>query len=554
MATLSLTTTATTVSPGVTNTYTATLVGGAANTTYSVAFLSSSPVFNNGLPFVSITADITTNSSGGGTYSVSSQDTGSTPRGVFSTWASIASLGITTSTINITYVDASGTLAPTSAPTSSPTPTPTWVPTPAPSTGDSGITVRLYSDRAIAGVGDTTQWMISLANAISNKTYTVDILTTFSGLNNGVETLTSTVSVLTLTSGAGSTTWVSVDTNVAPRGIYSHRARVRNSSNENIYSNTISYTLQSGSGPNPTGLPTPAPTAAPTPSPENPGTGARFVATGQVSADLRATLQGEGSNATVLSGLLARTQSCDYDSDLVNSIQSTAVDSLGTYIRDHLRNNAGDETALKPIRRYYFNPGTLEKGYSQKAYAASNTTQQDLTLGVLEDTITYYSTKTPSYSVVNGKRLQFTASGKYLVYFDINVGLWSGQGALASQALTPVWRYGSMVNHEVSFSIYAIVRGNLASAAESYAIPILSSYVLQQDVLDKYAQRLNGSFAFDAIDSSFGLGSITSIEFVVIRGSWVATYDGTQERLGFFKLTDAGVTDSSNYIEIIQLS
>lgn len=448
-------------------------------------------------------------------------DNAALPRGTYEYWVEITRTGIEVKSNVVTVVYASG-----SANTAPPA-----ISTNQKTTLTMGMTNVPY--------GSGLSWVVNIDNAVPNNTFTVELYSQ-SVSAGSVAARRATIYVTTNAQGSGFTQWLEQNNAlVMTAGTYTCWATVLTSTTS-VRSTDSTVIYQAAS----TGTtPTPAPSEI----------SQKFVGAGQLSQDVLASIKKEDSTGVQVAQQLKRIQSCNYDTALTASIQSAQPDSLGVYIRENLRNNVSDDTKLKSIRRHYFNPASLDKGVSLRAFAAVDSLSQDVPLGVLEDTVTYYSTQPAGFTVEDNKRFVFTKKARYGLYMDLNVGLWSGQGPIQSQILTPIWKNGNSANHEVTFSIYLQVTGSLSGGVDVYTLPLLSGYILQQDVIDKYTQRVSAFFPFSAVDGDAPLGSIQKMNVILRRSSWVATYDGVTERLGFFKTTDAGVNDTSNYIELIEL-
>lgn len=507
--------------------YTVTLSNYPTDGVVDIAFYIQGDNVNSGVATISLLQSLTV-IDGKAFLVFASTDDGFTPRGLVNVWAQTPTNTIRSNKVEVTY----GNITDLSTGF---TPGVTYVPS--------------YS---MVAPGEQYTDTVSISNGKPNTKYTVTHFIVNPSVNAGkaIAMLSGNVS----TSSSGGATYSDTFTfrQGFPKGVYNSWVQVSLDGNivaSGVLSATMTLTV-SDTGTIPT--PTPAPSQTPPPI-EGILDGANFVATGQMSVDLLDAMVNQTAAGTSLAAVLARPQVCDNPLELVSSIQSTADGSLGKYIRENMRNTSGDETKLKPYMRHYFNAPSVAKGMSTKAFAVPSGTSQAIPVGVFTDMVPYNSTTPPRFSVDNKGVINFARSGRFLLCFDISPCLWAGAVALQDQTVNPVWRYGTSLNHEVSFNVIARVRGSLSGGEEFYDISLMSSYVLQNQVVDKYPQRINGTYYLEAHTSNFPLGNITSVEFLLVRGSWVATYEGAQDRLGFFKTTASGTADSSNYLELIEL-
>ncbi len=200
-------TTHTTISPGVTETITATLTGAAPNTTYPIEYW----LFSSSIPApqtrVGGTGSITTNAQGNGSHSiVTAVDDGvSIPRGVYSSWVKIPILGIESTKVDRTYIAGN-----TPAPTTSPTPAPV------------NANIVFSTSHTTINPGTVETITATLTNAAPNTTYQIEFWFTSTAVPPPQTRLagTGTISTNSLGNGTFSVTGTPDDGVSIPRGQY----------------------------------------------------------------------------------------------------------------------------------------------------------------------------------------------------------------------------------------------------------------------------------------------------------------------------------------------
>ncbi len=239
----------TTISPGTVETIRAIISNGAPNTTYQIEFWITSSALPAPQTRKAGTGTITTSSNGFGIFSVTNppDDGTSIPRGQYTSWVTCPALNKASATVVRTFTSTS---EPTPAPTQAPTPAPTQAPTPAPK----NPSLTYSTNRTNITVGQTETISVSLTNAASNTTYVVDLWIYSTALPSPQTRKAGTVNVNTNASGSGSYSWNAYDDGTIPRGSYTSWAVCP--SLNNLTSPQVVRTF--------TGTP------APTPAPYNP--------------------------------------------------------------------------------------------------------------------------------------------------------------------------------------------------------------------------------------------------------------------------------------------
>ena len=291
-----------------------------------------------------------------------------------------------------------------------------------------------------------------------------------------------------------------------------------------------------------------ATTPAPAPSP-------KFVTAAQVVKDIRSLLtEGPFEIADELRSHLTRESLCDFSAQTVSSINSDVGDSLAQVIRTHVRGTTGDGTQLKAANRLYINPMSLGDKNSNLGIARTGSQlSYPLSISYDRNVVRHRSTLEPCFTR-SGNVLTFTRKAKLMVISQLNWGNWSGADKWDAPTVDPSWRFNAGGNNRtVTSSLNFLFTGNFGGSASNVKVLPQTVFFYEEEIYPASVRQLVSVTEFTVKDPELESGEIEQLSLEIERSPYVISYGSRTDHMGFFKTTGAGIEDTSNYIEIIEL-
>lgn len=277
----------------------------------------------------------------------------------------------------------------------------------------------------------------------------------------------------------------------------------------------------------------------------------RFLATNQIVDDLLELIRQDTPEAEDLRQLLKIQSNCDFPQQLATQLNDRNSE-LQRFIRENFHPNQGVST-LGAASRLYFNAASVAKGNSGNVIVR-NESDPNVMLhlaqqGQLND---HMHVKDPGFLISNN-RVYFTRTGSYLLNLHLRLGMWSGLGAL-QDAQAPAWRFSdTVVNRSLSLQPFLRLYGSLTGGVAYVDVKLLPLLLTKQMVEAKEPISLCARTTFKALTGSDVFGRIESFEVGLERGNTIAYFSNRPDAIGTFKTTDAGVVDTSNFIDLVEI-
>lgn len=235
-----------------------------AATRYTFEILSSSSTVNNGVPFILDTGAFVSDAKGNFLWEQSRTDDGiTTARGVYQTWAKIASVNLESNKVTRNFISGTAPTNPTD--TTNPggggagsgggaelgpgpdingnpyDPDGPWPPVP-----KYNPKISFASDRSTLYIGTNETMTLSLDKFMADTNYSVDIYTQHPKLQNGVPIKTMTVKLQTNSAGYATYRISNLDDGTVPRGTTTDWAECVDTKNNTIKSNEFNRVFAEG--------------------------------------------------------------------------------------------------------------------------------------------------------------------------------------------------------------------------------------------------------------------------------------------------------------------
>lgn len=304
-----------------------------------------------------------------------------------------------------------------------------------------------------------------------------------------------------------------------------------------------------------------------TETPENPS--GNFVLEGQVSRDLYDTLQTDSAVSALLRDKLKIVQQCNYPQLIAAAAASTQTDSLGKYINDNMRGASSSTTQLKSAMRLFFNPKTQMKNTSLRTMRRLDT-ELSHGLEVIErkNLVGYLDSHEPPFTV-DGNELTFTRPCRLMFILNARWGVWNGSGTLDGQMpaelngtgnptdwamVEPTWRFTATgTNRTVTVQPSFNISGSLSTGSELVKLQPAPLMFQEQDIYPHSPITQISTVFVEVLRGSGAFGRVEKLQLTVERTPYVAHFGQVTDALGLFKNTIAGVEDSSNFVDVIEL-
>lgn len=249
---------------------------------------------------------------------------------------------------------------------------------------------------------------------------------------------------------------------------------------------------------------------------------------------------------------LAIAENCDFTQQLINSLSSTAENSLASYIRQYVRNNASDITELPAMERFYIN--AKEAALDHSAVSIQRVDVETLPAIAFSSTTTrpadFLATKNPAWKYAAGA-FEFNRRATIQVNYSLRA-LLDIPGVSTEETIQ--WRFSdSGTNRIVTLTPTLHLEGSLTTG-NTIAIPLLTAMFYPEHYHSKPRIPLDGSFTVTVGDNLATYGRIDRMRLSLQRSSWVARGPlGGYDSVLLPKTTIEQTEDTSNFLELIEL-
>lgn len=291
-----------------------------------------------------------------------------------------------------------------------------------------------------------------------------------------------------------------------------------------------------------------------------------FVKSDQVITDLMATLNGQSTVSQQLKEALGRNSNCDYEQQIVSSLDS-GVGNLPDTVRS-LR-LPDSETSLPSAKRYFLNDRSANAGTAKHSFSfgtettLGTTNRLTLSNAPTRDLITSHKAVNREYTIDSQHNLNFAEERAYLVNVRLSMIVYDGQTKPGVGHPAP--SFFGMTNQELEDIDSAIIVGSnydvkpvFFNADGGLIEPEnlnTAGWVLANRIRDFHVIESNHSFKFTAVNYGFGIPYVAKAAFNLHLNYPCCVFGSREQHIGLFKKLQAGdkYIDSSNYIDVICL-
>lgn len=279
-----------------------------------------------------------------------------------------------------------------------------------------------------------------------------------------------------------------------------------------------------------------------------------FIRKGHLLGDLTQEITADKptTNAKLVKERLRITQECDFEAQLVADVGKTTPTSLGGHIKQYVRNNASDNTELPGAARLLINPDSLASSRSTKMIRRpSSESIFPIDLVQSNKMVTHLNTRANIWQLKDGK-VNFTDRGEVLINLNLMIGIAFSDTDTGAGTIN--WRFSDTgTNRYVILTPILQLNGSLTTAEETMRIPLGQIVLFPEDIVSRKRTPFNASIRTAVKDDSGTYGRVDGLSLIIERSTWVATVGGNMDAVGFFKQTLTGVSDTANFLEIIEL-
>ena len=282
-----------------------------------------------------------------------------------------------------------------------------------------------------------------------------------------------------------------------------------------------------------------------------------YLRQGKILSDITRAITADTPtyNARQLAEKLKIRQVCNFQTELEQDVAKKTPDSLGGYIKQYVRNNTSDTTELPAAARMLFNSTDMQSNRSTTLMRRpGNDATFRLNLAEERKIVTNFATKEPIWATgpATPGEITFTKPGNILVNINAMFGVAFSD---TDTELNPiVWRFSDTgTNRFVIITPYIELRGALSTGLPTMRLNLGELAIYPEDIISRKRVPFSSSLQFQVMSDDGVFGKVEGISFHIERSTWVGTVNGAMDGVGLFKQSLAGLPDTSNYMELIEL-